>query len=214
MIRDDDQTIHALRSAMATQVRGHHLSPEIAAAATDQIVSQSRSTRRRFGEYVAIAAACLVGIVAVALVYAVTRSNSRHQHAATPPAGTACNGAVVTSALPLWARAGFSPGAYVNPHVTGANDEILGVLFTDPLRAPAQKGRDNKILWVAKDKSYGTGPLVIRASLHGSKQVTTRTVAGGPGPSFVDLPAPGCWQLILTWSGHRDTLAVPYVPNS
>ncbi|MEO8888263.1 MAG: hypothetical protein ABI301_06990 [Jatrophihabitantaceae bacterium] len=201
MIGNDEQTIHALRDAMATEVRGHHLDPEIAAAATDQL----GSARRHGGKYAAVAA-CAVGAVTVALVYAVTGSNA--QHGATAPTGSACNGAVFTSALPVWARAGFSPDSYVNAHVTGAGDEIIGVLFADPLRSPPAPDRNNKILWVAKDP--GTGPLVIRAHLEGADQEATRTVPGGPGPSIIDLPAPGCWKLTLTWSGHRDTLAVPY----
>lgn len=207
MTRDDEQTIRALRSAMATQVRGHHLDAEIAAAAVDHIASEPRTTRRRLGEYVAIAA-CLVGVATVALVYAVTRANSSPERAAVSPTGSTCTGAVVTSALPVWARAGFSPDAYINPHVTGANNQIIGVLFADPLRSPPAKGLANKIFWVAKD--HGTGPLVIRAKLDGSTHLTTRKVPSGPGPSIINLPAPGCWQLTLTWSGHRDTLTVPY----
>ena len=56
----------------------------------------------------------------------------------------------------------------------------------------------------------GPGPLVIHAALAGTDRTATRSVAGGPGPSIIDLPAPGCWQLTLTWSGQRDTMSVPY----
>ncbi len=67
------------------------------------------------------------------------------------------------------------------------------------------KGTNNKILWVAKQ---GVGSLHISARLEGSDTVVTRNV--NLGPSFVDLPAAGCWQLTLTWPGHRDTLALAY----
>jgi len=32
-----------------------------------------------------------------------------------------------------------------------------------------------------------------------------------PGPSFVDLPEPGCWRLTLTWADRTDTLDLEYV---
>jgi hypothetical protein len=35
-------------------------------------------------------------------------------------------------------------------------------------------------------------------------------VRGGPGPSIVDLPSPGCWALTLRWSGHVDHLDLEY----
>ena len=211
MNRDDEQTIQKLRSAMATQVRGHHLNPDIAAAAAHQLVSYGRKPRRAVRPYAAIAA-CLVGVLAVAIVYAVLRPNARPDHTAASPAGTACAGAVVTGVLPVWARAGFSEASPVMPYITGKHDEIIAVLFTNPLRSPSAKTRYNKILWVAKD--HGTGPLIIHAQLEGTKQHTTRTVPGGPGPSIINLPEPGCWQLTLTWSGHHDTLAVPYAAGT
>jgi len=38
----------------------------------------------------------------------------------------------------------------------------------------------------------------------------TRQVAGGPGPSIIDLPAAGCWSVNLSWSGHHDHLTLRY----
>jgi hypothetical protein len=35
-------------------------------------------------------------------------------------------------------------------------------------------------------------------------------VAGGPGPSIVDVPSPGCWRMTLSWSGRRNTLDLVY----
>jgi hypothetical protein len=46
----------------------------------------------------------------------------------------------------------------------------------------------------------------------GTSEPVRRTVAGGPGPSIVDLPAAGCWRLALTWSGHTDTMDLVYRP--
>jgi hypothetical protein len=30
-------------------------------------------------------------------------------------------------------------------------------------------------------------------------------------PSIINLPAPGCWTLHLSWSGHTDQLKLRYV---
>src|SRR5262249_2762831 len=37
-----------------------------------------------------------------------------------------------------------------------------------------------------------------------------RVLAGGPGPSYVNLPSAGCWRLELSWSGLTDTLDLAY----
>ncbi len=86
----------------------------------------------------------------------------------------------------------------------GANGEIVGILFSE-LRAHQPEGTNNKILWVAKD---GGGTLHISARLEGSDTTATRTV--DLGPSIVNLPAAGCWQMTLTWPGHSDTIAFRY----
>ncbi|MBE2321079.1 hypothetical protein DVA67_034395 [Solirubrobacter sp. CPCC 204708] len=56
--------------------------------------------------------------------------------------------------------------------------------------------------------------LRIRARRHvGAKpvgQAFVLTVAGGPRPSIVNMPGPGCWRLRLQWSGHLDTLDIHY----
>ena len=60
-------------------------------------------------------------------------------------------------------------------------------------------------------RSSAADPLVIRAALAGSTRTATVSVPGGPGPSIIDLPAPGCWTLHLSWSGHTDELQLRYV---
>ena len=37
-------------------------------------------------------------------------------------------------------------------------------------------------------------------------------VPAGPGPSIVDLPAPGCWHLDLRWPGGADSVSLRYEP--
>jgi len=93
------------------------------------------------------------------------------------------------------------------------------VVFDDPLRAPAVDDHGNKILWVTRLGGVGqattfggdTSPdLKIHATLNGFDLAVDREVAGGPGPSIIDMPRAGCWTFALSWSGHHDSLTVPY----
>jgi hypothetical protein len=120
------------------------------------------------------------------------------------PSDATCT--VTTGPLPDWARAGFSPPKAPWPYVLGANDTIVGILFSHPLRSSARPDRANKILWVSH--IGGQGPLMIKARLSGSTRVASRRV--DVGPSIIDMPAAGCWIFTLSWSGHEDQVAVPY----
>jgi hypothetical protein len=132
---------------------------------------------------------------------------------ATPSSAADCAASVRTAALPPWARAGFTPPGQAVPYVLGVEGDIVGVLFGQPLQAPPPSGdRKNKILWISRLASDGDA-LRIEARLTGSGQTTRREVAEGPGPSIIDLPAPGCWEFSLSWSGHRDQVYVPYAPR-
>jgi hypothetical protein len=106
---------------------------------------------------------------------------------------------------------GFSDPEPAMPHVVGDRGDIAAILWaeTDPLTAPPTEGRNNKVLWVAR-VGGGDGPLEISATLAGTGRTVTRVVEPAPGPSFVDLPAPGCWSLDLTWGSHHDHLVLGY----
>jgi hypothetical protein len=130
------------------------------------------------------------------------------------PSGSAppCGSAVVTDALPTWARAGFSGDGSGTPHVFGRSGDILGVVFGAPLKAPPAPDRGNKILWVSRAPLIRGDDLKITAKLDGSDETAEREVLGGPGPSIIDLPKAGCWRLTLRWSGHTDTMDLTYSP--
>jgi hypothetical protein len=135
--------------------------------------------------------------------------------AARADAGTSngCAGQPPVSPLPLWARAGFSPPDQAMPHVLGEAGNIVAILWAtrDALHSPPLPDGNNKILWVSRIPFTTPDPLVIRATLAGSARTATVSVPGGPGPSTIDLPAPGCWTLHLSWSGHTDELKLRYV---
>lgn len=67
------------------------------------------------------------------------------------------------------------------------------------------------ILWVPKETS--TGPLRIDGTLTGSSPILTQDLRDGPGPSTVDVPAPGCRTFELSWPGHHDRVSVAYQPG-
>jgi hypothetical protein len=94
----------------------------------------------------------------------------------------------------------------------GDRGDIVAILWADhdPLHVPPLASVRNKILWVSRVSQGAFTPLRIRATLDGTNQTVTRQVAGGPGPSIIDLPAAGCWSFNLSWSAHHDHLALRY----
>ena len=139
--------------------------------------------------------------------------------AVAAPAGSsttpACHSAVHHGVLPTWARAGFSAPRPRLPHVIGRSGEIAALVFGYPLRSPPLEERGNKILWVSRRAVKPLSDLRIHAQrMEGRRRVgrpVTRVVVGGPGPSGINLPAPGCWRLTLRWSGRSDELDLRYV---
>jgi hypothetical protein len=140
--------------------------------------------------------------------------------AASAPAGgpspaPACRSVVHHGVLPVWARTGFSDPRPRMAHVLGRSGEIAALVFGYPLRSPPAKDRGNKVLWVSRRAVEPLSDLRIHAQrMDGRRRVgqpVTRVVRGGPGPSGINLPAPGCWRLTLRWSGRTDELDLQYV---
>ena len=173
--------------------------------------------------------AVFVPLSVTALLVAACTGNSQHSASPRPPkvpasggqASTAQAGAVTSngcagqppvSPLPVWARAGFTPADQAMPHVMGQAGDIVAILWAnrDALHSPSLPDRTNKILWVSRVPLTPPDSLVIKATLAGSTRTATLSVPGGPGPSIIDLPAPGCWTFHLSWSGHADELKLRY----
>jgi hypothetical protein len=121
-----------------------------------------------------------------------------------------CAADVPSRVLPEWARSGFSEAAPRMPYVLGERGDIAAIIFGYPLHQPPLPDRSNKILWVSRAPLETGGPLEIAARLDGAGEPVTRRVGGGPGPSIIDLPQPGCWHLTLHWSGHTDAMRLTY----
>jgi hypothetical protein len=105
------------------------------------------------------------------------------------------------------------------PHALGARDAIVAILWArhDPLVSPALPDRNNKILWVSRlHLRTGSDLRIMARRMVGGVPVgavQTREVAGGPGPSGINMPSPGCWLFTLSWSGHTDSVALEYSPR-
>ena len=183
-------------------------------AGPDVLFKEARRRQRRRRLAIGAAVAAVIGGAAVAAsVAGHPRSQVAAQaSAAVPAAANGCIGQPPVSSLPVWARSGFTPPDLAMPHVMGAAGDIVAILWAprDALHAPPLQNRTNKILWVSRIP-LAASDLVIKATLADSTRTATVSVPGGPGPSIIDLPAPGCWTLRLTWAGHTDELKLRYV---
>jgi hypothetical protein len=109
--------------------------------------------------------------------------------------------------LPAWARTGFSDPKPRIAHVLGYQGRIVAILFGG-LHAPPDADAGNKILWVARRTPQS--PTDLKITARKGRTTVTRVVAGGPGPSGIDLPSPGCWHMTLRWAGTSDSLELRY----
>jgi hypothetical protein len=124
-----------------------------------------------------------------------------------------CDARIDRGVLPEWARAGFGDAEPEAPHVVGRSGEIVAILFGDPLTAPPPADHNNKILWVGQRMERASDLVITAQRMEGTTAVgeaVGRSVAGGPGPSIIDLPVAGCWRLSLAWGGVSDTMDLSY----
>lgn len=130
-----------------------------------------------------------------------------------------CHAHVVYSPLPVWARGGFHPSNQPMPHVLGSNGQIVAILWARDraLVSPPSTRFNNKILWAPKTvpTTYSNLTITARRLLGPGRwsRPQVRTVAGGPGPSIINMPSAGCWSFALTWAGHHDSLDLEYFPH-
>ena len=170
---------------------------------------------------VAVIAAAAVTACSAASVSAAPPHKGR---GALPPASAGpvtaagCLARRIDGPLPVWARGGFHPPGVSIGDVLGVHGDIVAILWGGPttsLYAPPRTDQNNKILWVARLPLpvMSLSPMTIRATLTGTHLVARRELPTGPGPSFVDLPAPGCWTLNLSWAGLQDQVDLWYTAS-
>jgi len=103
------------------------------------------------------------------------------------------------------------------PYEVGRSGEIAAIVFGFPLLAPPSTVRSNKILWVSHQSTTADRLDISAQQMDGATAVgnpVKQSVAGGPGPSIVDLPAAGCWRFTLTWADRTDSLDLEYAASS
>ena len=143
------------------------------------------------------------------------RANAVPGGGAAPVSAAGCLARRIDGPLPVWARSGFHPPNQPIGHVMGLRDDIVAILWGGPessLWAPPLPHQGNKVLWVPRHIDEVGTPLTIRATLNGTHRAVTRKLPD-VGPSYVDLPAPGCWTLDLSWSGHQDQVELWYTAS-
>lgn len=176
-----------------------------AAHRPDLAASVRREVRRR---RVAIA-----GPIAAAVAVLVVLGSVWAAHGPGPgparPAPSACQ-SLLTTPIPMWARAGFTGRSYP-PFAYSASGDLVAIVFGDPLTAPPTADHNNKILWVVRGGA--NADLVITGSLEGSDRTATIDTDSPPGPSIVDMPAPGCWHLHLRYGNHTDSINLRWTPS-
>jgi hypothetical protein len=135
---------------------------------------------------------------------------------ATSTAAARCGSTVLHRvAPPAWTSSSGAPTGL--PYAVAAHSRAVAFIFGYPLRAGDPSNPSNKILWVVRSPRNGSD-LVIRARpLHATAPVITirRPANSGPGeiyPSYVNVPAPGCWRMTLHWNGHADSINLAYRP--
>ena len=162
-----------------------------------------RSRYRRAVTVAPLAAA--VAVLAVVGAVVLIRPASSDSVGVQP---SAC-GPVEDKVLPTWARTGFSDPVPSAAYITSQSGHVVAILFNNPLNSPPKAGEGNKILWVA-DNASGGDDLIIDGKLENGTATMHTTVPGGPGPSGITVPVPGCWQFTLTYGVRHDVIDIPY----
>jgi hypothetical protein len=192
------------------------------AGQSEALIKEARRRRRRrwIRGTVAVLLAAGGATTWVLLDHPAGTPRAANVTASRPAPAGGCAAALAYGPLPTWARDGFYPPTTAMPYVLSAHGDIIAVLWArhDPLVSPAPADRNNKILWVSKTPEPTDNPLQITARrlIGGTAAgpVQQRTIASGPGPSIIDMPAAGCWQFTLRWDGLTDTIDLLYASGS
>ncbi len=205
MTKDDD--LAALLHAAADEIEVPPAPAELLALAGRRRVRRQRT----LGAFGAVAA---VAVIAVGVPLAVRSPDTAPDAAGTSPPTrpplAGCAPALRPAVLPVWARGGFSDPRPRVRYVASRTGAMVAIEFA-PLFSPPAADSNNKILWVSRLPQEGASTLRIDARLAGARSAVVRRVQGGPGPSIINLPEPGCWHLTLRWSGHVDTMDLAYL---
>ncbi len=181
--------------------------------------SSGRSSQPRLANVVVLFSGAVTLAVAVSAIVLLGHGHRAASRLPASPNSNAianpgpCRSDVRDAVPPPWARAGFSDPKPRIRYVLGGSGRIAALLFV-PLNSPPAADHNNKILWVSHVATHYGHDLRIQAQrMMATRPLgapVSRTVTGGPGPSIINLPSPGCWRLSLHWSRSTDTLDLQY----
>ena len=169
-------------------------------------VRQGTRRARSLRAGVVLAAAAAVAVVVVAVLPGLRAAQGTAASGSGLHVAPACHSAVVRGVLPVWARSGFSDPEPVMPYVRSASGHIVAILFTGRLTSPPRRDVANKVLWVWQTYPGNVADAHLTARLGGTGPAVTAGLPAPAGPSYVDLSAPGCWRLTISWPGGSDTI--------
>jgi hypothetical protein len=187
-----------------------------------QSPSDPRPPRARFRRPRGATVTAMLSALVTAAVTVLAFALLGHDHRADRPAGRGvhrapvlpCRSEVRIGVLPVWARAGFSEARPRMRYELGASGRIAMIQW-GALNAPPAADHNNKILWVSRVSTHpGSSLRILAQRMTGTRRdgaPVRRAVDGGPGPSIINLPTPGCWRLRLRWSGWTDQLDLRYI---
>lgn len=201
----DDQLADALERLAGSAP--HH--PDLAGAVRRRHRAQRRQLTVGFG--VAVASAVAVLVVLLMVPGGPFRGSHDVSQVAVGVAAP-CQSRLTNAVLPIWARSGFSEPRPVMPFVRSASGNVVAIQFNDKLSSPPRPDVANKVLWVWHRLPADITKLHAGARLNGTGPVVTTGLPTPLGPSYVDLPAPGCWRLTLSWPGGSDTIDLRVLP--
>ena len=92
------------------------------------------------------------------------------------------------------------------PFVRSTSGNVVAILFGGQLTSPPRPDVSNKVLWVWRELPAALPDIKATARLDGTGPPVTDGLPAPAGPSSVDLPAPGCWRVTLSWPGGSDTI--------
>jgi hypothetical protein len=134
---------------------------------------------------------------------------------AAAPSGSTVPGGCGGTPIRVGPAPDWAVGAVVmtGRYVMSAEGNLIGVF--GQLRAGHPEDPANKVLWVVREPRGGAPlRLTLRPAEATAPQVTVEQPANSwPGeiyPSIVDVPTPGCWQVVAEWNGNRATLDLLY----
>lgn len=179
----------------------HRLARRAPAEPLDAARIRRRVIRRRW----MIAAPAAVVLIVASLLTGMALFQPYNTMPAGPAEPSTC-APLQTGTPPEWAQGGFTGNGYP-PFATSSSGEVIAFVFANPLSAPPEANRNNKILWV-QHNGHATGAQVT-ARLEGTDRVTHLRLSDGP--SIVDMPAAGCWHLEWSVAGKHDYINLRWI---